>query len=395
MSTFQANELRPRTAFGEVLTAEARPVVQVTFPYAINSEQMTSANTATYAAAPSWAAGIATVATTASNGAGTSSLTSTDVCRYGPGQGCDARFTALFSAAATSCSQVIGVGDASDGFFFGYNGTAFGVLRRSSVSGSVVDTWVAQTSWNIDTMNGNGPSKITLDPTKGNVYRIAYQWLGFGAITFYIENPEDGSFIKVHRINYANANTATSIANPTLHFYLAASKTTGTGVVSVSTASLSVYQQGPDHGPYVRQATNNTKTGITTETNVLTIKSKATNVLGGTNTNRVQMVPDFVSVATDGTKTAVVRLVINTTLGGTPSYADISTNTSVAQKETAGTTLTGGKEVMTFQIAKVAQDRIDLSPYNIVLHPGDILTVGVSSSASTDVGVGLSWKEIF
>ena len=43
-------------------------------------------------------------------------------------------------------------------------------------------------------MDGTGPSKQTLDPEFGNVFKIQYQWLGFGAIIFSIENSVTGDF---------------------------------------------------------------------------------------------------------------------------------------------------------------------------------------------------------
>ncbi len=49
-----------------------------------------------------------------------------------------------------------------------------------------------------------------LSPTKGNVYKMQYQYLGFGQLRFFIEDQQTGGFILVHTIDYANRNTVPS-----------------------------------------------------------------------------------------------------------------------------------------------------------------------------------------
>jgi hypothetical protein len=82
-----------------------------------------------------------------------------------------------------------------------------------------------QSSWNIDTCRDEGslelnyiknPSGFHLDPTKGNVYRIFFQYLGFGTITFCIEQNETDRIIPVHRIKYQNLNSNPSLKNPSM-----------------------------------------------------------------------------------------------------------------------------------------------------------------------------------
>lgn len=77
-----------------------------------------------------------------------------------------------------------------------------------------VDTFTRTTNWNIDGLDGTGPSGETINTAAGNVFQIQYQWLGFGAITFFVETGS-GKFQPVHRIQYANAHTAVSLDQPT------------------------------------------------------------------------------------------------------------------------------------------------------------------------------------
>ena len=42
------------------------------------------------------------------------------------------------------------------------------------------NTFITSGSFNIDKLDGSGPSGMVLDPQKGNAYQIGYQYLGFG-----------------------------------------------------------------------------------------------------------------------------------------------------------------------------------------------------------------------
>lgn len=71
-----------------------------------------------------------------------------------------------------------------DGHFFQLNGTMLAVGQRSTHSSSPyqTDTIVEQAAWNVDKLDGTGPSGVTLDPSKLNIYFIERQWLGAGQV---------------------------------------------------------------------------------------------------------------------------------------------------------------------------------------------------------------------
>ncbi len=66
----------------------------------------------------------------------------------------------------------------------------------------------------IDSLDGTGPSGMTIDPLQGNVFQIQYQWLGYGKIQFSVENPETGRLFPVHTIIPANIQALTSLSQP-------------------------------------------------------------------------------------------------------------------------------------------------------------------------------------
>jgi len=103
------------------------------------------------------------------------------------------------------------------------------------------------------------------------------------------------------------------------------------------------------------------------------------------------------SVSVDGNKPAEFQLVKNTTLGGTPSYTDISTNTSVIEYDTAGTTVTGGQAVDFGTLgATGSASESGTSTTDIILLPGETLTLAVrATTATTDATVAIRWVEDF
>jgi hypothetical protein len=148
---------RPLSAFGEVTTVIPIPLAQVDFVYGINT--FTTNQAVTGSGAVSSANQLMTVDTTAT-ASSSAELTSDRYLNYRPGQGASARFTALFTTGAANSFQYAGVGDpgVNNGFFFGYDGASFGV---ASIKGGT-ETWVPQTSWNIDVCDGTNGSTNNL-----------------------------------------------------------------------------------------------------------------------------------------------------------------------------------------------------------------------------------------
>lgn len=384
--TGSSGEGEQKTAFDELLVAELTPIIQLQFPYNINTDLVaTSISLSGSVTQGDTKAIIETGASTSSS----ASMQSKKVLKYNPGQGSLVRFTALFTTGAVGSSQIIGIGDEQDGFFVGCDDDTFGILRRQNG----VDTWTTQDNWNVDKADGSSTLPV-IDFTKGNVFQIRYQWLGYGAIKFYIENPSNGKLVLVHIIEYANANTVASIYNPTLPLYVKAENTTNDTNIKTETSSLAGFVEGKleTNSSSLVKSKGNIKTGVTTEVNLITIRNKNTYQ---TKVNRVRVKPIFTSLACEGTKTVKYRYLLNATIGGTPSFADIDTNNSVVEFDTAGTTITDeGTELFALDLAKSDSDRIPM-PFDFHLNPGDTLTVTAQSTSSTEAETSLGWEELF
>lgn len=76
----------------------------------------------------------------------------------------------------------------------------------SGVKMSIVrETRIPRSQFNIDKIDGTGPSGFTVDPNKMHMVGIQYTWYGAGFIDFMIRG-SDGNWIYVHRIKNNNVN---------------------------------------------------------------------------------------------------------------------------------------------------------------------------------------------
>ena len=80
----------------------------------------------------------------------------------------------------------------------------------SSITGAksmlVVDKKVKQSDFNLDRLDGTGPSNYDVDIAKMQMIGIQYSWYGAGFIDFMLRG-QDGNFIFAHRMRNSNINT--------------------------------------------------------------------------------------------------------------------------------------------------------------------------------------------
>lgn len=463
-----------KTAFGEQSVAELTPIIQLVFPYnSVNSHIIDSrANNS----------GTVTVANSmlqVQSGASANSFgaaLSKESVSYRAGQGILTRFTAIYTTGVANSTQLVGPGDLGEGFFFGYNGTSFGVMSRkggapevrtltittasttaedititldsdalatvtitnsgnttttaneiaaedyssvgdgwvaTAVGSTVVftswtsgsktgtyslssattavgtfsqtlagtsatDTWVAQASWNgLDKFDGNGITGVTLDPTKGNVYQIRFQYLGFGAVSFFIEDPDDGEMHLVHIIEYANANTTPSLDNPSLPFCMSAINTSNTSNLTVKSASAGFFVEGKQELIGVRHGheAEITLGATAAETPITTIRGVEV-FDSGYNRTKVKLL--LIGASAEHTKPVAVKFYKDATL--TDASFSALDSSSTIEADTSATAFSGGDFLFSIQLGKTGNQLVDVSNIDLglwLMH-GESITATIS-----------------
>jgi hypothetical protein len=326
--------------------------------------------------------------------------------RYRPGKSLEFEMTFAFGDIQTNVIKRLGYHDANDGIYFEQNGTdsIYYLAVRTSTSGSPLDTEkIVQASWNIDPLDGTGPSKITADFTKTHIFTVTFQWLGVGSVVcgFNI----DGAFIPVHRFNHANTFTTVYMktANlPVRYEIFNSGIATETGTMKQICATLITNGGIDPEFAYVHSFDPIVKTSIgTTYTNIVNIRPKAT---FNSITNRGQIKPVRVEVNNIGSGTVFWQLLYNPTLGGTPSYTSVGAN-SITEYDTAGTTVTGGEVIDSGTLLSTNQSKSTQSAavgalYPLTLdidgaNPTNLCLVVKAATGTVDVAVNITFNEIY
>jgi hypothetical protein len=152
----------------------------------------------------------------------------TKVFSYQPGKSLQILNTFVMAPAQTNLRQRVGYYGANNGIYLELANNTLYLVERSYVTGNVTETRVAQSNWNIDTMDGTNtgawtenpptanrnPSGRTLDISKAQISYIDVEWLGLGSVRcgFII----DGQLIPCHTFHHANYITSTYITTASL-----------------------------------------------------------------------------------------------------------------------------------------------------------------------------------
>ena len=136
------------------------------------------------------------------------------VFSYQPGKSLLVMSTFVLGDAKANLKQRVGYYGADNGIYFERDGTTNYMVERSSVTGVVTNTRVAQANWNQDPLDGTGPSGLTLDSSKAQILYMDVEWLGLGTVrTGFIIN---GQFVPAHNFNHANLVNTTYITTASL-----------------------------------------------------------------------------------------------------------------------------------------------------------------------------------
>lgn len=451
--------------------------------------------------------------------------------KYQPGQGIIARMSCIFSAGEANLLQFIGVGNSTNGFYFGYNGGTFGIrhqfngihsVRTLQITGTptgagnvvvtidgvsftiaisnnqgtttevaseiaatdfstvgyvtdVVDslviflsnrttagtgtrtfafdagvtgvtaifpadsdttpttsvsdstkTDIAASSFNIDKLDGTGPSGMTINPLIGNVYQIQYQWLGFGRIVFYVESTTTGRLIPVHVIYPAELGLVVpSVSQPDMQLTVFIT-TTSSGVSAgktIQTASMGAFLENRLRFRRARSHTNthvDINYDVTTPRILFAVRNPRTyrgvvsqlsaqlrnfSIACGQDTNGSRAVVIF-QICIGGTVTPPSRLGTqeeplpftyqDSTKTNTPMYLATPSLFSNALDDPVGYELSNFRSIYEASLVDATTQSINLAKDDLFLFKNETLYVVYTvkyDSGAVDVTASLNWTE--
>lgn len=193
---------------------------------------------------------------------------------YQPGKSQQLLFTGVIGDPVTNTEKKIGYFNTSsvapytanlDGIYIKQDGTTTYVC----VSKNGTETAVAQNAWNLDVMDGTGPSGITIDWSKTQIMVIDFEWLGVGRVR--VGFNINGITYIVHEFLHSNVLTAVYMSSPN-HSVRYEIRSTG-GTASMQHICSSVTSEGGEQslGTLGYISTAGTHIDLTTENTLYAI----------------------------------------------------------------------------------------------------------------------------
>ncbi|NDG30147.1 hypothetical protein EB118_08730 [bacterium] len=139
-----------------------------------------------------------------------------------------------------------------------YKGTSLTGANRAMVT-KTVDTRIPQSQWNMDRMDGTGPSGNVLDITKMQMWFIDYSWYGAGVARFGVRD-QKGDITYCHRFVHGNnqveaymrsGNLPARYEVDTMHPYTKTTATVNTGDTSIGVTTTDGF---PSSGALILKA---------------------------------------------------------------------------------------------------------------------------------------------
>jgi hypothetical protein len=316
--------------------------------------------------------------------------------RYEPGKSQLIIMTGSMGSKKTGVRQRIGYFDDDNGLFFEQDENNLKVVSRSSVSGSVVDTTINQSDWNLDKLDGTGASGINIDTSFAQIFVIDFQWLGVGRVRYGIMSK--GDFVYVHEELNSNKHDSAYMTTANLPIAYEIENTSST---SSSTDMKQICSSVSSEGGFLREGfpftANNGSTAITVSTRrpILSIRRKAT-FNGITNTGLI--IPVDFSVFTVSSN-IFFEIVQGGTLSGS-SFTSVNSD-SLMESDVSSSTISGGIIIKSGYLPSgnpgKAVSAVDVGLLSKLILDGTepLSIVATSLSGSTDTFGAFDWREIY
>lgn len=272
--------------------------------------------------------------------------------------------------------------------------SAIGTFAQDAAGRVPQEEIIKQESWNVDPADGSVQlEQITF--ANGNVFDIRYQWLGFGNATGGMEDVQTSRLLDVHIIKYAGKHQTPSIDNPTLPLRVFVRNTTATRDTTVFVSSMAGFIEGIESRNGIRRGVSVSDVAVgATEIPLITLHNRL--IYNGV-INRVRVRVSLIIGSNESNQTGRLKIYRNVGLTNA-SFVDIDTLNSVLSVDTTAdeADIPLGIEEFTLPLAKSVTQQIDVDDFDVLLNPGDFLTVtGVAAGAGASLSVSINVVELF
>ena len=335
------------------------------------------------------------------------------VFAYQPGKSLLIMNTFAMNAQKANLRQRVGYFNAQNGVFFENDGTGNYLVLRSYTTGSVVETRVAQSDWNVDKFNGTGqsnqsghPDRGNLDISKANIFWIDIEWLGVGDVRcgFVV----DGLMVPAHIFHNDNLNTTTYMTTAILPVRY---EIENTGTTASASKMKQICSTVISEGGYTLEGRARSVSIPITSPKDLPTAGTFTPVMSirlkDSFKDAIALLKDVEFFGVTNNTSYRYKIIIGGTLTGA-SWTSAATESAIEYDITASA-VTGGREATVGYVnvsagaggAAVNLDRTQLFAYQLERDPfavsdnGIILTLAATGAANGNDAVGaMVWEEV-
>lgn len=267
---------------------------------------------------------------------------------------------------------------------------ATGTFSTKQAGVAQTENWTYQDAFNVDKLDGTGPSGMVLHSEYLNVYQINFRWLGVGEIRYAIEDSNSGNMVFFHKEHYTNRYTLPHVAQPSFKIGYVAYSLGSTTNVTVTGASMMSAIEGDIRQNELNRSTSTNKTTLAQNTlhHLLTIRNpyvtngQAGALNGNYILNAKEIILKDVSVGTQGNDPGIVYLFFEpTSFSANQSYYSQPKDNGMVSTVDGTFNPTIDTAICQFVTAINGEAQYKLSDFRITIPPGSWVSFGIKSTA--------------
>jgi len=273
-----------------------------------------------------------------------------------------------------------------------------GTFSRTREGVAQFNTFIPSASFNVDRLDGSGPSEMVLNPQLGNIYQIGFQYLGFGNAKFAVENPETGLMTEFHQIKNANNRTTPVLKNPNASILATSANIGGTTNVDLRTVSMAAFTEGKVTKLDPKFALSFSFSSFNSSTYKPLAILKANRVYNGQSSFGEFDLLQLGASNEVNNKTLTIGLFLNSEVTGDVNFQYVNEQSSIVSYANLAPSTQTFKVPLRqpfyeLVVGSASSKTIDLTLMDFVFGPGTQVVIGIKSTAAMDGTVSINWFE--
>jgi hypothetical protein len=338
---------------------------------------------------------------------------STKVFTYQPGKSLLVMSTFAMNTPKTNLRQRVGYFGSQNGIFLENDGVTTYFVLRSFSNGSIVETRVSQSNWNVDKFDGNGYAHqgeegqgTSLNITKTNILWMDIEWLGVGDIRCgFVVN---GRLIPAHIFHNDNVNTTTYMTTACLpvryeieNTGTTASNSTMKQICSTVISEGGVQISGKQYAIATPLGTPKDIPTAGTFVPIVSIRLRADRL------DAIVVPRKVIFVGVTNNTNYLYKIVVNPTLTGNVSWSNASSDgVSSVEYDMSATGYTGGRDGAVGYSSVSGGDKADVVPFedgvfkfqlerNSFTNTAVVFSLVATGAGAGNDGLGaIEWEEV-